>query len=119
MDIDALSKNITNLTHEFYGQGNVSICSLLEGTGYCQSNHQITEDDIIKALRENPSLAIDWLKWSSNKRVDSGWYFKQDDKERYTVGYHSGNINQSSTYSSMLNACAVFILKEVESIRVQ
>lgn len=119
MDKDALSKKITNLTHEFYGQGNVSIYSLLEGTGYFQGTYQISEDDIIKVLHENPRLAIDWLNWSSDKRVDSGWYFKRDDNERYTVGYFRGNIHQSSSYSNMLNACAVFILKEIESIKVQ
>ena len=108
---------IISIPHDFYTLGDISIYKLLENTGYLKIQGQINESDIMKELNNYPHVVNDWLSWSENKRVNSGWYFKAIENG-YLVGYYSRNkTEESQIYSDVVQACASFIRHEIESVR--
>lgn len=119
MNLDNTIDKIIYLPKEFSKKGDTSIYDLLKKSGYFEKFNQISEDKILKAVKENPLCINDWLLWSENKRSDSGWYFKKYSDNKYAVGNlisGKGNI-QEIEYSDASVACAAFIKKEIEDIR--
>ncbi|MGN6637733.1 MAG: hypothetical protein ACTHJ8_02405 [Mucilaginibacter sp.] len=109
---------IINLPYSFYNLETVSIYSLLKGTDYFQFHDQINVDDISKELSNAPEVINNWLTWSENKRVDTGWFFEINNGQ-CRVGYVSaGKVTKTETYQDKIYACATFIKYEIESIRV-
>jgi len=110
-------KNIINLPQEFC-KGSVSIFSLLQESGYFDLYEQITEKDIKEELTQHLECIKEWLLYSEDKRNTSGWYFVQNNIEKYIVGYFSLEENEITyEYLDKVEACAVFIKKEIETIR--
>ena len=93
---------------------NSSFYSLLKDKGYFESHNQISESDISNALVEYPESIDNWLAFSENKRVSSGWFFKKS-AEKYTVGYFPADTGIfPKEYSDPADACAAFIKGEIE-----
>src|SRR6202000_2497304 len=108
---------IINIPHGFYTLRDISAYTFLKNTGYFEIQYRINENDIVKELTNYPNIVNDWLSWSENKRVDSGWYFKAT-KNVYVVGYFALNKTvESEIYSDVIQACASFIKHEIENIR--
>lgn len=112
-------KDIVFLTTKFYKENNRSIYSLLKETGYFEFHNQVNKSDIYECLILYPDCIIQWLDWSENKRSNSGWYFTQETATKYIVGYFPSTEDlKPIIYSDMNEACATFILLEIEDIRL-
>jgi hypothetical protein len=118
MNISNLIRSILRLPEKFHALENISIYSLLKETGYFEKHNQINETDILGELNKNPECINHWLNWSDDKRTPSGWYFKQNEKGKYVVGYFpASEQSKQMEYSDSKEACAAFIKKEIEEIR--
>lgn len=118
MNTSNLINKIIELPKIFYEKGNVPMYSLLKETGYFEAYNKINEKDVLEYLSNNLEHSRYWLRWSENKRVSSGWYFKEEDDGKYTVGYFfDGTDNKCKTYDDINAACAAFIKQEIEEIR--
>ena len=63
-----------------------------------------------RVLSQDQALVEDWLSWSSDKRVRSGWYFLKA-SEGYVVGHHPDAARM--VFSDAAAGCAEFIVREV------
>lgn len=119
MKKNEIINNIIEIPKNFYNRGDISIYSLLEETGYFEIYNQINESNILEELIKHPEYIEYWLRWSENKRTDSGWYLIRNDKKKYIVGCLP-EIEEypQIEYSNPQEACAVFIKKEIERIRM-
>ena len=116
MKLTSIIDKIINLPIDFLNSANISVYDLLEATGYFANHRQISNDDILAGLSKHPHAVNEWLELSSNKRVDSGWYFEKKDSV-YIVGYYDINSNKLETYNNPNEACAAFIKYEIEDVR--
>ena len=93
---------------------NKCIYALLKVSCYYDSPDLVTE-----SLKKNQEVINEWLIYSSDKRTSSGWYFKENDKHnKYIVGYlSSGNRCNETVFSNIVDACTMFIMREIEDIR--
>jgi len=110
---------VISLCAEFYNKRNVSIYTLLKETGYFDMYNQINETDILYELIIHPEFINNWFSWSENKRSQSGWYIKRNENSTYAVGFFPVNIDiPLLVYSDIKEACAAFIIREIEEIRM-
>lgn len=110
---------LIHIPREFHRRGNVSMLHLVEESGYCEVHDQVSTEEIGKALAVEPECVGEWLQESEDQRTSEGWYFMQDDKGRYIVGYYD-NVNKlkfytPTKYSDPLEACSNFIKKKAET----
>ena len=107
---------ICSMPRDFHLLGNKSMIQLLIESGYLNETQLVTKETISTYLAENPDLIIDWENYSSDKRVSEGWYFLKRGSD-WIVGYAgSPSQEQRLVFSSELEACAEFILREVSGI---
>lgn len=99
---------------------NKSFLELLEETGYFQVHGNISEKTIEKQLKRHPECVDEWISYSEDKRSDSGYYIKREGKI-YIIGYldKQGEIQILEKTNNAVKACAIFIIKEVEDIRLR
>jgi hypothetical protein len=107
---------LIGLPRSFNIAGTKSISSLLTESGYCDYHDRISELLIASALSHKPELINEWLAYSEDKRASSGWYIKQDKSDAFIVGDLTAG-GRVIEYHDKINACAVFIKQEVETIR--
>jgi hypothetical protein len=118
MKLNDTLDGLINLPREFNSVGNKSIYDLLKETGYFEIHDKISVESIRNKLAQSPKCIEDWIRYSEDKRSRSGWYFKQEDKQRYVVGFLNGKGNNAhNEYSDRLEACAIFIKQEIDKIR--
>ncbi|MBX6326887.1 MAG: hypothetical protein IRY93_12725 [Chthoniobacterales bacterium] len=117
-DKDDTVAQIITLPRRFHGLGNVSMVSLLEGTGYFGLHDQISEDDIRKALLRCPECIREWVQYPEDKRTSSGWYITENDEGCYEVGNvtEGGDVQHRLVYDNQIDACAAFVKREIENI---
>jgi hypothetical protein len=118
MDNDLMINEIISFPGEFHRLGNISINSFLKDIGYFKNHNQVQEENLTNALIDNPKYIDQWLVWSEDKRVSSGWYFKQRENGVYVVGYYPKNERFSEIeFDDVTNACAAFIKRAIEDVR--
>ncbi len=119
MNLRNIINRITQLPAEFKIPGNNhSIYYLLKEAGYFDFHDEINENDFVNALAEHPEHITDWIQWSEDKRISSGWYFLQSTQGKFIVGFYPGKDNsKQKEYSDIKEACAAFIKREIEEIR--
>jgi hypothetical protein len=106
-------ERLCNLPTNFHA-GNKSPVQLVSESGLSQCESALSVDGVSMYLSRHPKLVEQWLRWSEDKRVLSGWYFmRQSDK--FVVGYHPRG--ETFSFQEALPACAAFIVREVQSIR--
>jgi hypothetical protein len=93
--------------------------SLLKESGYFEMHDQIGEIELYEALNKHLECVDQWLTLSESKRVSSGWYFEDNTNGTYSVGYYPQQKNLTpAEYFDKVKACAAFIKREIEDIRV-
>lgn len=119
MDKQNILSDIILFPKLYHNQLDKSIYSMLKESGYFEIHNEIRVSDFIKALEEKSENIEYWLTLSENKRT-TGWFFKKNNEEKYTVGYfsmdHDGS--HSKEYQDAKEACANFIKSEIEDIRM-
>jgi len=111
--------NLINFPSRFNSPGNVSIYNILKETGYFEMHDQVSDDIIYNALSQHPEHIDEWINYSQDKRTSSGWYFKEEGKDSYIVGYFGGTDSEKVQlrFTDRIAACAAFIKQESEAIR--
>ncbi|HQU37129.1 MAG TPA: hypothetical protein PLR65_11145, partial [Anaerolineales bacterium] len=93
-----------------------SITQLFNETGYLKEPKIVSKEALIDYLKENPELIEEWENYSGDKHYSPNWYFLNNDPE-WIVGYASApSQEQKRVYQSRFEACAEFILHELEEI---
>lgn len=120
MSIDQIIEKIIQLPRLFKSLENKSFYLLLKDTGYFEIAQQVNEEDISNALKRHPGCIDEWKLLSDNKRTSSGWYFNKLDNTKYIVGYFDlkRKDNPNVEFSDIKEACAFFIKREIEDIRL-
>lgn len=118
MTILNLAQEVMHIPRSISSQNNLSVYDLLKKTGYLGSNTQLSISDIRSALALEPACVDEWLTYSENKRCDSGWYLSYLQNGKYIVGYYPHGEKISVTFTDPLDGCADFIMKEIETIRL-
>ncbi len=107
--------NICRFSVNYNTVGSKSINDWVRDSGWLVYKSSVSIDDIKDFLKSSPELIDSWLCYSSDKRTSSGWYFKEDVKERaFVIGYFeikSGKTKETK-YQESIEACAQFILNE-------
>jgi len=116
-ELKNVATRIAMLPRSFNQSGTKSMKTLLSETGYSEVKELLSVSEIKESLRTNPECVSEWLQYSEDKRVESGWYFRQT-SGGCTVGKRARNGRHVSeqSFPDALDACAVFIKQEVESI---
>jgi hypothetical protein len=119
MNTNTMLAQVVTLPRKFHSQGAVSMFSLLQGTGYFGLHDQISEHDIREALLRCPECVQEWIQYAEDKRTSSGWYVTLNDEGCYETGYIVDARARTNRvqYENAIDACAVFIKHEIESIR--
>jgi hypothetical protein len=113
MSKESCIEKICRLPQDFIIQ-ETSFLTLLENAKFKNFSNDITLQDITNYLLLNRDLIEQWQAWSHNKR-SSGYYLSIDSN-----GYSVGALNNESAldyhefFSTVEEACAVFILKEIK-----
>jgi hypothetical protein len=120
MDTENLIRAIVDLPGKFREVGNKSIISLLKESGYVESFTDVNENNIADFLKKNPDKIMDWLIWSDDKRSYVGWYFIEEKDNHFLIGYLPKDDKVGELrYSDKIQACAAFIKRELEYIRLK
>jgi hypothetical protein len=106
-----------NLPHDYHTR-NMSPLALVAESGYREHRDAVDVEKIRAHLAAHPELIDQWLGFSGDKRVDRGWYFyAESENGPYTVGYQEyGYDKRVKRYSDRIEACAVYIQHELDSI---
>lgn len=97
---------------------NKSIYDLLKEIGYFENSDSVTIESIEDYLNKNKSIIEDWINYSLDKRTSSGWYIIEGNKI-IIVGHLNNNEGpeEKKEFADLSEACAVFILNEIKSIK--
>ena len=123
MSLDPNIKKIVlaliHMPRNFRELGNKSIYSLLKESGYFEAHDQIPESAIRDTLIDFPESIREWARFSEDKRVSSGWFWRRSTNGRYEIGYQSISKDPTQLIERFneVDACAAFIKREVDEIR--
>jgi hypothetical protein len=110
---NVLSK-VCLIPRDFYSHQNKSVIQLFNESGYLEQRDLVTKEKLMEYLMANPDLITDWENYSSDKRYSPGWYLLKD-QSQWIVGYSSVPSQEQKTFfTSGTEACAEFILHELE-----
>lgn len=105
-------ERICRLPVDFYA-GSKSMSQLVAESGISACLILLTVSNITGYLTAHPDLVEQWLLWSADKRVTSGWYFTRD-ADNFVVGFYpQGEV---LTLRDPAVACAEFVVREVNAL---
>jgi len=103
---------LCNIPRDFRG-GSKSAFQLFSESGVAALASLPSAAEVAAYLGSHPELVQDWLDWSGDKRVLSGWYFLEEQGE-FVVGFHpDGEVFR---FERADVACAHFIVREVQDV---
>jgi hypothetical protein len=110
-------KEILFIPIRFYSESNISTYNLLKDTGYFENYKYVTPNAILEALKQYPECVKGWIMLSNDKRTDTGWYLIEQNGGGI-VGYFPDTIDKPSRkFADLAEACAHFIMLEIEERR--
>ena len=112
MNPDDVVEKICRLPMDFYG-GSKSMADLVSDSGIRKCPAALTSASIEAYLRSHPALVDQWLNWSANKRINSGWYFARRSGHLIVGFYPQG---ETLTFEDPVLACTEFVVREVSAI---
>jgi len=107
-------KRICQLPRDIRSTGDRSAIQFLRETGFFDAPGLVDRELLVEFLGAHTDLVSDWLQWSEDKRCSDGWYFTAE-LGGYAVGFHPGD--EYHFFFDRVEACAYFVLKELESLR--
>ena len=113
-----IAKLIIRIPVEFMRQSK-SMHWLLKETTYFENYRAIGVDVIVEVLKEEPNYIENWLQYSDDQRCIPAFYFKQNGIDDYIVDRYPSIPDYPKIHTSdKFEACAVFIKRYCEQIRV-
>lgn len=93
-----------------------SLRNAVSATGYRELRPLLTRDAIAGFLSRHPGLVREWLRYSEDKRTSGGWYLLHP-TSGWIVGRLAGPEEERELrFGSGAEACAEFILRELDSV---
>jgi hypothetical protein len=93
-----------------------SLRDLVDETGYRDLRPALSRDEVAGHLVRHPRLVLEWLRYSESKRTSGGWYLMHPSSE-WVVGRLAGPEQERELrFGSGPEACAEFILRELDSV---
>jgi hypothetical protein len=93
-----------------------SLRDLVAETGYRDLRPTLSRQEITDYLTRHPGLVLEWLKYSEDKRTSGGWYLFHP-STGWVVGQLAGPEQERELrFGSGPEACAEFILRELDSV---
>ena len=111
--VQSIADAVCRLPVIFPSKDNHSMIDLLAISGYRPGVTPLTRDALVAVLRIEPALVDAWLTYSVDKRAPSGWYFSSENASSIVGFYPEG---PQLVFASPLEACAEFILREVDDL---
>ncbi len=108
MDISLIIERICRFPVDFYA-GKMTLGQLVLKSEILDALPLLTTQNVKAHLSAHPELIDQWLDWSADKRVSSGWYFTFN-HGKYRVGFYPGI--EFSEFDDPELACAEFINRE-------
>jgi hypothetical protein len=100
--------------HSRVGSGR-SLRDLLDVSGYAAVRSHITHQQVQDLLTERPDLAADWVSFSEDKRTSGGWALtKEGGSWALTGSASTGSPHEKVLFSSLAEACAQYVLRELD-----
>lgn len=119
MEKEVIIRTIISIPKKLYTERKKSIHDLLKESGYFDYYESIDTKDILNVLTQIPDNIEYWFRLSEDKRVDSGYFIEKLEHDKFIVGYHQAHlVSNLFEYNNINEACASFILKEIEEIRI-
>lgn len=113
MNPEIVIENLCHLPANFQGGGKSPV-QLIAESGLAQCESALSVEAISTCLSRHPALVAQWLQWSEDKRVSSGWYFMRK-SSKFVVGFSPKG--ETLYFTEALPACAEFVIREVRAIR--
>jgi hypothetical protein len=104
---------VCRLPVDFYEGGSKSMLQLVAESGIRANLTQLAVPRIMHYLEAHSELIEQWLRWSANKRVTSGWYFTSQ-AGAFVVGFHPNG--EVLNFADPALACAEFVVREVSAL---
>jgi hypothetical protein len=107
-----------SLARDYQRRGNASPWQLLQESGYLEKRTAIDVATMRGYFLAHPEGVGEWLLYSDNKRVSSGWYFSEaDSAAAYVVGYFPTDPKRPDRrFTEAAEACATFVKSELEQM---
>jgi hypothetical protein len=102
-----------------YHAKSMSPHALLTASGYREHCDSITVEKIREHVARHPELVGEWVAYSENKRTSSGWYLAADSAHGpFELGWFPtcDPAKSEKTFTDGVEACALYIKHELESI---
>lgn len=87
---------------------------LVRESGYLDRAGELNVDSVREALHLDPRLVDEWIPYSMNQRVGSGWYVTERAPSSYEVGLFPNG--ERLEYSEATDACAEFIVRKLAEL---
>ena len=115
MNSDEAMERVCRMPFDFFTIHTKSMVQLAAESGIDAFPAALTVANVAAYLmgHPDPDLVWEWLKWSSGRRVPSGWYF-----ERRAGGYivHFHPKGETLSLSDPVLACAEFTVRVVKEL---
>ena len=100
--------------HSRIGSGR-SLKDLLDTSGYSAVRPRLTPQAVQGLLTQRPDLATDWVNFSEDKRTSGGWALtREGDSWAVTGSASTGSPHERALFSSLTEACAQYVLMELD-----
>jgi hypothetical protein len=113
MNTDTIIEKVCRLPIDFYSGGSKSMVDLVSESGVSDHPSALASAEIVPYVRKHLEVVDQWLRWSANKRVDSGWYFERR-RDHFLVGFEPNG--DTLRFEDQGAACAEYIVREVTAI---
>ena len=116
--IKEVIEKVVHIAYDFY-RVDKSELTLLKESGYFELHEQISENEIMEVLKNHPNLIAEWLQLSEDSRSSVRWGLSRNDNGRYVIGHWPGGEGfEEISSTDKFYACAVFIKRHIESMRI-
>ena len=88
----------------------LSLHDALSRVNYSALRSQLAPGLILSALKQNPSLVDQWVRYSEDKRTSGGWYILAEEREIGRVGVSESVLR----FARLDEAVAEYILRELD-----
>ncbi len=95
----------------------VSFLGCLALTGYLDAPDSLTVPSLVAELSRSPSLVEEWLNYSGDKRVTSGWAFERTRDGGAVIAWFPRG--ERITFGDPVRACAEFIVRELRDLHAR
>jgi hypothetical protein len=93
-----------------------SLRDVVADSGFRELRSELTRDNLAAHLAGHPTLVLDWLRYSADKRSAGGWYLMRPGAT-WVVGRLGGTEQERELrFGSGPEACAEFILRELDDV---